>query len=99
MKHSSALSYTFLIMLVPVATRGLILLRARRSYPRDVATAAASLVAGAPPVIGLTGQRSDRARPRADALRGPNRHQMEAQGRCSALHLRAMTPRYREVLS
>lgn len=42
-KHTSALAYTYLIMLVPVATGGLILLRARRTYPRDVATAAASI--------------------------------------------------------
>jgi MFS family permease len=41
--HSSALAYTFLIMLVPVAISGLVLLRARRTYPRDVATAAASI--------------------------------------------------------
>ena len=31
------------IMLTPLAISGLILLRARRTYPRDVATAAASL--------------------------------------------------------
>lgn len=43
--HSSALAYTFLIMLVPVIAGGLILLRARRTYPRDVATAAASIAA------------------------------------------------------
>jgi hypothetical protein len=30
-------------MLVPVAISGLVLLRARRTYPRDVATAAASI--------------------------------------------------------
>ncbi|MGI8576867.1 MAG: MFS transporter [Nocardioidaceae bacterium] len=37
------LEYTFLIMLVPLAAAGLILLlRARRTYPRDVATAVAS---------------------------------------------------------
>jgi predicted MFS family arabinose efflux permease len=44
-KHTSALAYTFLIMLVPVAAGGLILLRARHTYPRDVATAAASIEA------------------------------------------------------
>jgi MFS family permease len=44
-KHSPALAYTFLVMLVPVALSGLILLRARRTYPRDVATAAASIAA------------------------------------------------------
>jgi MFS family permease len=43
-KHSSALAYAFLIMLVPVAVGGLILLRARRTYPRDVATATASIM-------------------------------------------------------
>jgi hypothetical protein len=36
------LQYTFLIMLIPLALNGLILLRARRSYPADVATAIAS---------------------------------------------------------
>jgi MFS family permease len=46
-KHTSALAYTFLIMLVPVASGGLILLRARRTYARDVATAAASMHASA----------------------------------------------------
>jgi predicted MFS family arabinose efflux permease len=43
-KHSSALAYTFLMMLIPVALGGLILLRARRTYPRDVATATASVM-------------------------------------------------------
>jgi predicted MFS family arabinose efflux permease len=37
-----ALSYTFLIMLVPTAIAGVSLLWAVRTYPRDVATAAAS---------------------------------------------------------
>ncbi len=36
------LVYAFLIMLVPLAASGLMLLRARRTYPGDVATAAAS---------------------------------------------------------
>lgn len=40
--HES-LRITFLIMLVPLAASGVILLRATRTYPRDVATAAASL--------------------------------------------------------
>ncbi|HEX4804803.1 MAG TPA: MFS transporter [Conexibacter sp.] len=35
--------FAFLIMLVPLAAAGAILLRGRRHYPRDVATAAASL--------------------------------------------------------
>lgn len=39
---ATGLEITFLIMLVPLAAGGVILLRARRSYPRDVATAAAS---------------------------------------------------------
>jgi MFS family permease len=42
-KHTDALAYTFLIMLAPVAAGGLILLTARRTYARDVATAAASI--------------------------------------------------------
>ncbi len=37
-----ALSYTFLIMLAPTAIAGISLLWAVRTYPRDVATAAAS---------------------------------------------------------
>lgn len=41
-RHSNALAYTFLIMLVPVVCAGVILLRARRTYARDVATATAS---------------------------------------------------------
>jgi predicted MFS family arabinose efflux permease len=48
-RHTSALAYTFLIMLVPVAISGVVLLRARHTYPRDVATAAASLAATAEP--------------------------------------------------
>lgn len=36
------LDRTFLIMLVPLAAAGVMLLRARRTYPRDVATAVAS---------------------------------------------------------
>jgi predicted MFS family arabinose efflux permease len=43
--HTNAMAYAFLIMLVPLAVSGIILLRARRTYPRDVATAAASLEA------------------------------------------------------
>lgn len=40
--NSAGISYAFLIMLIPLAAGGLILLGARREYPRDVATAAAS---------------------------------------------------------
>jgi predicted MFS family arabinose efflux permease len=42
--HASGpgLTYTFLLMLVPMALSGLVLLRGARSYPRDVATAVAS---------------------------------------------------------
>jgi MFS family permease len=36
-----ALRWTFLVMLVPLAISALYLFRALRSYPRDVATAAA----------------------------------------------------------
>ncbi|SRR5579884_2084571 len=42
-RQTPALAYTFLIMLVAVAAGGLILLRARHTYARDVATAAASV--------------------------------------------------------
>lgn len=62
--HSNALAYTFLIMLVPVALAGVILLRAKRTYPSDVATAAAS--------VAETG--SGRAqRPTSAAARRPGR--------------------------
>lgn len=47
-KHTSALAETFLIMLVSVASAGLILLRARRTYARDVATASASIDSSTP---------------------------------------------------
>jgi MFS family permease len=39
---AAGLEYTFLIMLVPLALNGLALLKARTSYPADVATALAS---------------------------------------------------------
>jgi MFS family permease len=48
-RHTDALAYTFLIMLVPVALAGLSLLWARRTYPSDVATATASIEATAEP--------------------------------------------------
>lgn len=42
-QHSAVgLDYTFLIMLIPLTVAGLILLHARKTYPRDVATAIAS---------------------------------------------------------
>ncbi|HUJ64418.1 MAG TPA: MFS transporter, partial [Acidimicrobiales bacterium] len=43
--NHSSLHITFLIMLLPLAGSGVILLRGLRYYPTDVATAAASLVA------------------------------------------------------
>ncbi len=45
--NSGGISGAFLIMLIPLAAGGLILLRARRDYPRDVATAIASEKAAA----------------------------------------------------
>jgi hypothetical protein len=36
------LEVSFLLMLIPLAAAGIILLRGRHNYPRDVATAAAS---------------------------------------------------------
>jgi hypothetical protein len=39
---TTSLEETFLIMLVPLALNGVLLLGARRSYVRDVATAVAS---------------------------------------------------------
>jgi predicted MFS family arabinose efflux permease len=44
-RQTHAMAYAFLIMLLPLAVGGISLLRARRTYPRDVATAAASLEA------------------------------------------------------
>jgi hypothetical protein len=42
--HATArgLEVSFLLMLIPLAVGGVILLRGRHAYPRDVATAAAS---------------------------------------------------------
>jgi MFS family permease len=40
--HASGVQYAFLIALVPLALNGLILMRALKTYPRDVATAAES---------------------------------------------------------
>jgi sugar phosphate permease len=42
----AGLNYTFLVMLAPLLASGLLLLRQRRAYLRDVATAAASEAAG-----------------------------------------------------
>jgi hypothetical protein len=39
---ASGLEWTFLIMLLPMLAAGALAIAARRSYPRDVATAAAS---------------------------------------------------------
>jgi MFS family permease len=39
----SGLQYTFILMLAPLAASGFILLRALRTYPQDVATAAAAI--------------------------------------------------------
>jgi MFS family permease len=41
---ANGLEYSFLLMLIVLGAAGVILLRARHSYPRDVATAAASTV-------------------------------------------------------
>lgn len=43
--NGAALAYAFLIMLVPLGIAGVSLLWAKRTYPRDVATAAASIAA------------------------------------------------------
>ncbi len=42
----SGLQWTFVVMLVPLAANGVILFRALRTYPRDVATAAAAAPSG-----------------------------------------------------
>lgn len=49
--NGPGLQYTFLLMLVPMAVGGLILLRGARSYPRDVATALASDARTAPATV------------------------------------------------
>jgi hypothetical protein len=48
--HASGpgLQYAFLLMLLPMAASGLLLLRGARAYPRDVATALASEANAAP---------------------------------------------------
>jgi len=42
----AGLQWTFIVMLLPLAVNAVFLFRARRTYPRDVATAAASQAAG-----------------------------------------------------
>jgi predicted MFS family arabinose efflux permease len=64
---TAGLKYTFLIMLVPLALNGLLLLGARRSYPADVATAIASERVDserAPSPRRATRRRGQRPRPR-----------------------------------
>ena len=51
-RSGSGMAYAFLIMLVPMAAAGVSLLWARRTYPRDVATAAASIDATCEPSEG-----------------------------------------------
>lgn len=67
--HATArgLEVSFLLMLIPLAAAGVILLRGRHSYPRDVATAAASeshlrerATVGAEPTRTYTPERADR---------------------------------------
>ncbi|MBV9554621.1 MAG: hypothetical protein JO032_17710, partial [Alphaproteobacteria bacterium] len=41
------LMWTFLLALLPMATAGLVVLPCLRTYPRDIATAAASMEAAA----------------------------------------------------
>ena len=77
---TAGLEYTFLIMLIPLALNGLLLLGARRSYPADVATAVASERAGS------GAQRpTPRARPRARD-RGPSPAPHRAARSAAARH-------------
>ena len=70
-KHqTNGLRITFLIMLLPMAASGIILLRGTRHYPRDVATAAASLAYG--PVEEPVP--ATRSRPRLFGRRRPGTH-------------------------
>jgi sugar phosphate permease len=67
---AGGLTYAFLIMLVPLALNGLILTRALRTYPRDVATAVESdrrIAARGPE--SAAGQRTDKS-PRARPVYG-----------------------------
>jgi MFS family permease len=50
----SGLQWTFGVMLISMGASGVILLRATRTYPRDVATAAASMPAESPAPAGTT---------------------------------------------
>jgi hypothetical protein len=43
------LQLTFIVMLLPLLANGVLLVRARRTYPRDVATAAAAQEAALQP--------------------------------------------------
>jgi hypothetical protein len=47
--HSS-LHWTFLVMLLPLLASSVFLFRAMKSYPRDVATAAAATTPPTPPI-------------------------------------------------
>jgi MFS family permease len=61
---ANGLEYSFLLMLIALGAAGVILLRARYTYPRDVATAAASSV---PTIIADTAS----AAPEASGAAGP----------------------------
>jgi hypothetical protein len=52
------LEFTFLIMLSTLAAAGIFLARARRTYPTDVATAAASRQGSPPPARGIDAKAS-----------------------------------------
>jgi len=68
--EARGLEITFLVMLVTLAAGGIALLRARHTFPRDVATAAASNQGSSAPSLGL---RERGARPRPTATTDPRR--------------------------
>lgn len=65
----SGLEYTFLIFLIPLAAAGVLALAGLRTYPRDVATAAASAKSIAPEPV--AGESRGERRPSAPARDGP----------------------------
>lgn len=69
---ASGLRWTFLLMLVPMAVSGLILLHWRGAYVRDTATADASQREIDAPRAGEEGERDDSARPSAKAHAQPS---------------------------
>ena len=80
---ASGLTWAFLIMLVPLAAAGLVLLLALRTYPNDLVTAAASdrsrvAAAGSPGMRETAAARLARSWSRAAPVLMPSRHVSQA---------------------